>query len=257
MQPNPVVSQQQWIVARKRHLEREKQLTRLRDELSAERRALPWVEVTKQYEFDAPDGKQTLADLFGGRSQLIVKHFMFGPGWGEGCVGCSFHADHMDAANLHLGQRDVTLLAASRAPLPEIEAFKQRMGWRFKWVSSHGSDFNYDFHVSFTPEQAAQGRVYYNYQDQDFQCDEMSGISVFYKDSNNRIYHTYSSFARGNEPLLGTYNYLDLIPKGRDETGPRGNLSDWVRHHDRYDSGGHVEPTGRYVAADADDTSCH
>ncbi len=257
MQANQIVSEQQWTAARKQLLEKEKQLTRLRDELSAARRALPWVEVTKRYEFETPEGRETLADLFGGRSQLIVKHFMFGPGWGEGCVGCSFHADHMDGANLHLAQRDVTLLAVSRAPLSEIEPFKKRMGWLFKWVSSYGSDFNYDFHVSFTPEAAAQGRVYYNYDVRDFQSDEMSGMSVFCKDDSGRIYHTYSTFARGSEALLGTYNYLDLVPKGRDETGPRGNLSDWVRHHDRYDSGGHVEATGRYVPADADHAGCH
>ena len=257
MQPNQVVSQEQWTAARKRLLEREKQLTRQRDELSAERRALPWVEVTKRYEFEGPEGRETLADLFGGRSQLIVKHFMFGPGWGEGCVGCSFHSDHIDGANLHLGQRDVTLLAVSRAPYSEIEPFKKRMGWRFKWVSSNGSDFNYDFHVSFTPEEAAQGHVYYNYDVRDFQSDEMSGMSVFYKDDSGRIFHTYSAFARGSEMLLGTYNYLDMVPKGRDETGQRGNLSDWVRHHDRYDSGGYVEATGRYVAADAGHEGCH
>jgi predicted dithiol-disulfide oxidoreductase (DUF899 family) len=255
MQLNPVVSQEQWIAARKEHLEREKRLTRLRDELSAERRALPWVEVTKQYEFEGLVGRQTLADLFGGHSQLIVRHFMFGPGWGEGCVGCSFHADHIDGANLHLGQRDVTLVVVSRAPLPEIEAFRQRMGWNFQWVSSYGSDFNYDFHVSFTAEEAAGNRVYYNYDFREFQGDELPGVSVFYKDENNRIFHTYSSFARGNEPLLGAYSYLDLVPKGRDET-VRGNLSEWVRHHDRYDSGGHVAPTGRYVAADGEGDCC-
>jgi predicted dithiol-disulfide oxidoreductase (DUF899 family) len=257
MQPNPIVSEQQWVAARKRLLDKEKQLTKLREELSAERRALPWVEVTKRYEFEGPDGIESLTDLFGGHSQLIVKHFMFGPGWAEGCVGCSFHADHMDGANLHLGQRDVTLLAVSRAPFAEIDLFKQRMGWRFKWVSSYGSDFNYDFHVSFRPEEVATGRGYYNYEVRDVQIDELSGLSVFYKDEGDRIFHTYSTFARGAEVLLGTYNYLDLVPKGRDETGPRGNLSDWVRHHDRYDSGGHVEATGRYVSADADHEGCH
>jgi predicted dithiol-disulfide oxidoreductase (DUF899 family) len=256
VQQNPIVSQEEWIAARKQHLQREKQLTRLRDEISAERRMLPWVEITKRYEFDGPDGRETLADLFGGHSQLIVKHFMFGPDWGEGCVGCSFHADHIDGANLHLGQRDVTLLAVSRAPLPKIEAFKRRMGWRFKWVSSYGSDFNFDFHVSFTPEQAATGHVYYNYTDQNFQSDEMSGASVFYKDADGRIFHTYSTFARGSEPLLGAYNYLDMVPKGRNET-QNHNLTDWVRHHDRYASGGHVDPTGRYVAAEEGDSCCH
>jgi predicted dithiol-disulfide oxidoreductase (DUF899 family) len=250
MSNNDVVSYKEWTTARKRLLQREKQLTRLRDELSAERRALPWVEVTRRYEFTGPEGRETLADLFGGRSQLIVKHFMFGPGWGEGCVGCSFHADHIDGANQHLAHHDVTLLAVSRAPLPEIEAFRQRMGWRFKWVSSYGSDFNNDFHVSFTPEQAAAGEVCYNYDLRKFQCDEMSGISVFARGDDGRIFHTYSSYARGNEILLGAYHYLDMVPKGRNETGPNHNLTDWVRHHDRYDDQGHVAATGRYVAAD-------
>jgi predicted dithiol-disulfide oxidoreductase (DUF899 family) len=254
MPKNDVVAYEEWTAARKRLLQHEKQLTRLRDELSAERRALPWVEVTRRYEFTGPDGRETLADLFGGRSQLIVKHFMFGPGWGEGCVGCSFHADHIDGANLHLAHHDVTLLAVSRAPLPEIEAFRQRMGWRFKWVSSYGSDFNHDFHVSFTPGEAAAGEVYYNYDLRKFQCDEMSGISVFVRDDDGRVFHTYSSYARGNEILLGAYHYLDMVPKGRDETGPNHNLTDWVRHHDRYDDRGHVAGTGRYVAAD---DSCH
>ena len=157
MQTNSIVSEQEWLVARQRLLEKEKELTRLRDELTAERRGLPWVRIAKSYVFDGPDGRETLADLFGGNSQLIVKHFMFGPDWPEGCIGCSFHADHMDGANIHLPQRDVTLLAVSRAPLDRIEAFRQRMGWRFKWVSSHGSDFNYDFHVSFTDARARQG----------------------------------------------------------------------------------------------------
>ena len=248
MQANQILPQEQWQAAHRRHLQREKQLTRLRDEIAAERRALPWAEITKRYEFDGPDGRETLADLFGGRSQLIVKHFMLGPDWQEGCVGCSFHADHIDAANLHLGQRDVTLLAVSRAPYQKIAAFKQRMDWQFKWVSSHDSDFNYDFNVSFTPEQAAEGRVYYNYEYRAFESDELSGLSVFHKDQDSRIFHTFSSFARGGETLIGTYNYLDMVPSGRNETGPNHNLTDWVRHHDRYDSEGHVDHTGRYVA---------
>jgi predicted dithiol-disulfide oxidoreductase (DUF899 family) len=251
MLTHPVVSREEWTEARKRHLVREKQLTRLRDELSAERRTLPWVEVTKRYEFDGPDGRETLSGLFGSHSQLIVRHFMFGPGWGEGCVSCSFLADHIDGANLHLGQRDVTLVCVSRAKLGEIQAFKQRMGWRFKWVSSYGGDFNHDFNVSFTPEEAEAGRVYYNYEMQAFQCDEMPGISVFYKDDNGRVFHTYSSFGRGNELLLGTYHFLDVVPKGRDETGPRGNMTDWVRHHDRYDSGGQYT-----TAAGSEDDCC-
>ncbi len=231
MQHHPIVPRDEWLAARTALLAREKELTRARDRLSAERRSLPWVRVEKTYVFDTPEGRQTLGDLFDGRSQLIVKHFMLGPGWEEGCVGCSFHADHIDGARVHLENHDVTLLAVSRAPLPEIEAFKQRMGWHFRWVSSFESDFNFDYHVSFSPDEIAKGVVYYNYALREFQSDEMSGISVFCKDAGGDIFHTYSSYARGNEMLLGTYNYLDLTPKGRNETR---NLTDWVRHHDRY-----------------------
>jgi predicted dithiol-disulfide oxidoreductase (DUF899 family) len=249
---NGVVSQEEWIEARRELLRKEKALTRQRDALAAERRGLPWVKVDKTYVFDAPDGQQTLADLFDGRSQLIVKHFMMGPGWQEGCVGCSFHADHMDGALMHLPQRDVTLLAVSRAPLAEIEAFRRRMGWRFKWVSSHGSDFNFDYQVSFTPEAIASGKVFYNYEMGDFMSDEMSGISVFYRRPDGAIFHTYSSYARGNEGFLGAYHYLDIVPKGRDEAR---NLGEWVRHHDRYGSHDSVDPTGR--AQHAEDDCCH
>jgi len=248
---NRIVTRAEWVDAHKQHLVKEKELTRRRDEVSAARRELPWVKVDKSYVFEGPNGKETLADLFGGRSQLIVKHFMFGPGWKEGCVGCSFHSDHIDGTLPHLAQRDVTLLAVSRAPFAEIEAFKRRMGWRFKWVSSYGSDFNYDFHVSFTQDDLAKGEVYYNYELRKLQSEEMSGISVFYKDPAGDILHTYSSYARGGEMFLGTYNYLDLTPKGRNETGPNHNLADWVRHHDRYGAEGYVDPTGRYQAPDA------
>jgi predicted dithiol-disulfide oxidoreductase (DUF899 family) len=256
MQPRPIVSREDWTRARIHLLQREKQLTRLRDELAAERRALPWVEITKRYEFRGPDGTETLADLFGGRSQLIVKHFMLGPGWGDGCVGCSFHADHIDGANLHLAQHDVTLLAVSRAPLAEIAAFKKRMGWRFKWVSSNGSDFNHDFHVSFTPQQMATGQGYYNYEMRPINSEELSGLSVFHKDHDGRVFHTYSSYARGNETLIGAYNYLDLLPYGRNETGPNHNLTDWVRHHDRYGDGGRVDERGRAIGANQGG-NCH
>ena len=231
---NPVVSRDEWLAARKALLAREKELTRLRDQLNAERRTLPWVKVEKPYVFDGPNGKETLADLFDGRSQLIVKHFMLGPGWKEGCIGCSFGADHVDGALPHLEHHDVSYAAVSLAPFPEIENFKKRMGWRFKWVSSHGSDFNYDYHVSFAPEAIAGGEVYYNYQMQKFQSEELSGISVFCKDEAGDVFHTYSTYARGTDLLLGTYNLLDLTPRGRNETGPRHNLTDWVRHHDRY-----------------------
>jgi predicted dithiol-disulfide oxidoreductase (DUF899 family) len=234
MQPHKIVSQEEWLVARKAHLAKEKELTRLRDRLSAERRELPWVKVEKAYVFDGPDGQETLADLFGGRSQLLVYHFMFGPDWEQGCPSCSYVADHFDGANLHLPQRDVTLLAVSRAPLAQIEAFKKRMGWRFKWVSSYGNDFNHDFHVSFTPDEMAQGEVYYNYAMDEFPSEEAPGLSAFYKDPDGAVFHTYSAYARGLDILIGAYNYLDLAPKGRDEAALPWTM-DWVRHHDRYE----------------------
>ena len=228
-----VVSQEEWLAARKRLLSKEKEFTRLRDQLAAERRALPWVKVEKDYVFDGPDGQETLADLFDGRSQLLVYHFMFGPGWEQGCPSCSFLSDHIDGANWHLPQRDVTLVAVSRAPLAQIEAFKKRMGWRFKWVSSYGNDFNRDFHVSFTPEEMAQGKVYYNYAMTEFDSEEAPGISAFYQDPGGAIFHTYSAYARGLDMLIGAYNYLDLAPKGRDEAALPWTMA-WVRHHDRY-----------------------
>jgi len=250
MMHNRIVTREECLAARKAHLQKEKELTRLRDQLSAERRELPWVKIDQSYVFEAPNGTETLSDLFGGRSQLIIKHFMLGPGWKEGCVGCSFEVDHIEGALVHLEHHDVTYVVVSRAPLPEIEAFKRRMGWRFKWVSSYGSDFNYDFHVSFRDDEIAKGEAYYNYEIRKVWIDELSGRSVFYKDANGEVFHTYSSYARGGDLMLGTYNILDLMPKGRHETGPNHNLTDWVRHHDRYDSGGHVAATGRYVPAD-------
>src|ERR1700722_14911184 len=235
MNQNSVVSREEWLAARKQHLIKEKELTRLRDELNAERRALPWVRVEKNYVFDGPNGKETLADLFDGRSQLIVKHFMLGPGWKEGCVGCSFGADHNDGILVHLEHHDVAFVAISRAPLPEIEALKKRMGWHFKWISSYGNDFNFDYHVSFTKDEIANGRVYYNYELCELQIEELAGTSMFYKDVTGGIFHTYSACARGSEMLGGVYGYLDHLPKGRNETGPNHDLSDWVRHHDKYD----------------------
>ena len=228
-----VVLQEEWLDARKAHLAHEKEFTRQRDQLSAERRQLPWGKVEKDYVFDGPSGKETLADLFGGRSQLIVYHFMLGPGWKEGCKSCSFLADHFDGSALHLAQRDVTLVAVSRAPLPEIEAFKERMGWKFKWVSAFGNDFNRDYHVSFAPDEMAKGKVYYNYDVQEFPSEEAPGASVFYKNAAGEIFHTYSAYARGLDILVGAYNFLDLAPKGRDEDGLPFTM-DWVRHHDRY-----------------------
>jgi predicted dithiol-disulfide oxidoreductase (DUF899 family) len=247
MTHNRIVTREEWLAARQAHLAKEKELTRLRDQLSAERRELPWVKIDKPYVFDGPNGKETLVDLFDGRSQLIIKHFMLGPAWKEGCVGCSFEVDHIEGALVHLEHHDVTYVVVSRAPLPEIEAFKGRMGWRFKWVSSYGSDFNYDFHVTFRPDEVEEGEVYYNYEMRKVGIEELSGRSVFYKDSEGDIFHTYSSYARGGDLMLGTYNILDLMPKGRNETGPNHNLTDWVRHHDRYGDGGFVDPTGRYV----------
>jgi predicted dithiol-disulfide oxidoreductase (DUF899 family) len=229
-----LVSRDEWLAARKELLKQEKELTRQRDALSAKRRELPWVRVEKEYVFDTPKGKQTLANLFDGRSQLVVNHFMLGPGWKEGCVGCSFGADHIEGALVHLEHHDVTVVVVSRAPLHEIEAYKKRMGWRFNWVSSYDSDFNYDYHVSFTKEDVTQGRVYYNFEMTEALIEELPGLSVFYKDAAGDIFHTYSSYARGAEELLGTYMVLDLTPKGRNETGPNHNLMDWVRRHDRY-----------------------
>ena len=236
MEPHKIVSREEWLAERVKLLAEEKEFTRLRDRLAAKRRALPWVRVDKEYVFDAPEGKVTLADLFDGRSQLSVKHFMLGPGWGEGCVGCSFGADHIEGTLAHLEHHDVTTVAVSRAPLAEIETYKNRMGWTFRWVSSYGSDFNYDYHVSFTPEQLASGKIYYNYREIDGGMDELPGRSVFYKSDTGQVFHTYSTYGRGTEELLTTYMVLDLTPKGRNETGPHHNLMDWVKRHDEYDN---------------------
>ena len=249
-----VVSRAEWIAARKQLLKEEKEVTRLRDLLSQQRRELPWVKVDKNYVFDAPGGKKTLADLFEGRSQLIVYHFMFGPEWKEGCPSCSFNMDHTDGALVHLAQRDVTFLAVSRAPISKIEAFKTRLGWSFNWVSSFGNDFNHDFHVSFTKEEMAKGKVDYNYDMTAFPSEEAPGISVFYKDKNGDVFHTYSAYARGTETVLGTYNYLDLVPKGRDEDSLSFTMS-WVRHHDRYSQGDLADPTRSYWPPTASDAA--
>ena len=233
--PHPIVSADTWLEARRELLRKEKAFTRLRDQLSAERRALPWVRIDKPYVFDSPHGKKTLADLFAGRTQLLIKHFMFGPGWKEGCVGCSFGSDHLDAARVHLENHDVSVVAVSRAPIAEIEAFKRRMGWQFRWVSSFGNDFNYDFHVSFTKEEMEKDEAFYNFETRKLQGgEEAAGLSAFYRDEKGDIFHTYSTFARGDEETVTSYMILDMMPKGRNETGPGGNLGDWVRHHDRY-----------------------
>ena len=229
-----IVSQNEWLAARKALLVKEKEFTKARDALSAVRRDLPWVKVEKNYAFDGPDGKETLAELFGARSQLVVYHFMLGPGWVQGCPSCSFLADHFDGANVHLAQRDVTLVVVSRAPLAEIEAYQKRMGWKFKWVSSYGSDFNHDFGVSFTKEEMA-GEVDYNYAKSKFPSEEAPGLSAFIKDGG-AVFHTYSAYARGLDILVGAYNFLDMAPKGRDEDALPWSMA-WVKRHDEYQTG--------------------
>jgi predicted dithiol-disulfide oxidoreductase (DUF899 family) len=228
-----VVSRDEWLKARKEHLAAEKEFSRKRDELSRQRRELPWERVEKNYVFDAPEGRRTLADLFEGRRQLMLQHFMFAPGWKEGCQSCSFMADHIDGARVHLANRDLTFVAVSRAPLAEIQRYRRRMGWQFPWVSSQASDFNYDFRVSFTPEEMAKGEVDYNYGRQPHPEEELPGISIFYKDDAGDVFHTYSTYGRGVEVMMGTYNYLDLTPKGRDEDGLPYPMA-WVRRHDQY-----------------------
>ncbi len=230
-----VVSQNEWLAARKALLAKEKAFSKQRDALSAERRALPWVKVEKNYVFEGPGGKETLADLFGGKSQLLIYHFMLGPGWIQGCPSCSFLADHFGGAIPHLAQRDVTFVVVSRAPLAEIEAYKKRMGWRFKWVSSNGSDFNFDFHVSFTKNEIATGEVDYNYGKSNNAHDELPGLSAFVKDERGAVLHTYSTYERGLDTLVGTYNLLDMAPKGRDEDALPWSMA-WVRRHDEYES---------------------
>ncbi|WP_395703281.1 DUF899 domain-containing protein [Aquabacterium sp.] len=231
---HPVATRAQWLAQRQQLLAREKQLTQLRDHIAAERRALPWVRLDKRYVFDTPTGPRALADLFEGRRQLVVQHFMLGPGWEQGCPSCSYMADHIAGALPHLQQRDLSLCVVSRAPLAEIERFRQRMGWTFRWVSSFGTDFNHDFGVSFTPEERATGQVHYNYQDQPFPAEEAPGISVFWRDDDGSVFHTYSTYGRGVELMMGAYAFIDLTPKGRDEEGLAHPMA-WVRHHDRYE----------------------
>jgi predicted dithiol-disulfide oxidoreductase (DUF899 family) len=228
-----VVSKEEWLAARRKHLEQEKEFTRMRDRLSEARRALPWVKVEKEYVFDTPSGAQTLSGLFGGRSQLIVYHFMFGPEWAEGCPSCSFWADNFNGIDVHLRHRDIELVAISRARLARLEAYRKRMGWQFKWVSSYGNDFNQDYQVSFTPEEMEQGEVFYNFERRRFPSEEAPGISVFSKNERGEVFHTYSCYARGLDMLNGAYHYMDLAPKGRDETGLPYTMA-WLRRHDQY-----------------------
>jgi predicted dithiol-disulfide oxidoreductase (DUF899 family) len=255
VQNHEVVSPREWIGRRKELLRKEKEFTKLRDELSQQRRELPWEKVDKEYVFDGPGGRQTLSDLFAGNSQLIVYHFMFGPGWEAGCPSCSYLADHFDGSLVHLANRDVTLAVISRAPLPQIETFQKRMGWKFRWFSSFANDFNYDYHVSFTKEESAAGKVNYNYDTVEFPSEEGPGVSVFYKNDAGEIFHTYSSFARGLDILVGTYNFLDLAPKGRDEDNLAFSMA-WVRHHDRYADSYFVDPKAQYAQPKAVASSC-
>jgi predicted dithiol-disulfide oxidoreductase (DUF899 family) len=233
MESHRVVSRDQWIEERKGLLAKEKEFTRLRDQLSRERRELSWVRVDKEYVFEGPNGKQSLGELFAGRQQLIAYHLMFDPSWEEACSRCSFWADNFNGVLVHLNQRDVNIVAISRAPLAKLAAFRQRMGWTFDWVSSFGSDFNHDYGVSFTSNQLGQGEVIYNYRPIKNSMSERPGISVFYKDKEGTIFHTYSCYARGLDMLNVAYHYLDLTPKGRDEDGLPFPMA-WVRYHDAY-----------------------
>jgi predicted dithiol-disulfide oxidoreductase (DUF899 family) len=233
MENHKVVSHQEWLDARRQLLAEEKELTRLRDRLSQRRRDLPWEPVDQDYVFEGPGGRETLAQLFDGKRQLAVYHFMLAPDWEEGCKSCSFWADNFNGIDAHLRQRDVSFVAVSRAPLPKIQAFKKRMGWSFKWVSSFGGDFNYDYHVSFRPDKSATGADVYNYAPRKMAMEELPGASVFYKGDGGTIFHTYSCYARGLDMLNSAYHWLDLVPKGRDESGP--HKMSWVRLHDEYE----------------------
>lgn len=235
MEHQTIVSREEWLTARREHLAKEKEFTHLRDELSAQRRALPWVKVDKEYFFEGPDGLETLADLFDGRSQLIIYHFMFGPDWHEGCKSCSFWADNFNDIIVHLNQRDITMLAASRAKPETLEAYKKRMGWGFKWVSAYNNDFNYDYHVSFSPDQIETGNLSYNFQPITQAGDELPGVSVFYKNEQGEVFHTYSAYSRGLDMLNTAYHYMDLVPKGRDEDELPWTMA-WLRRHDEYAS---------------------
>ena len=233
MAGHKVVSRDKWMAARKKLLAKEKKLTRLANKLSKERRALPWEGITKEYSFVSPAGRESLAELFDGRSQLVMYHFMFGPDWDAGCPHCSRWADNFNGIIAHLNQRDVTMVAVSRAAYPKLAAYKQRMGWTFKWVSSYGNDFNHDYHVSFTPEE--QNTAIYNYKAGGFASSEAPGVSVFIKGADGQIFHTYSCYARGLDMLNGAYHLLDLVPKGRDEEGLPYPMA-WVRRHDQYET---------------------
>ena len=233
LEHHKVVSKNEWIGARKALLNREKEFTVLRDQLSQQRRDLPWVAVNKEYVFEGPNGRETLSELFAGKSQLIIYHFMFDPSWEAGCPSCSFWADNFNGIIEHLNQRDVTMVAVSKAPFNKLAAYKKRMGWGFKWISSYDTDFNFDYNISFTPDELSKKEAIYNFTTQDPHSPEREGVSVFYKDSAGRVFHTYSAYARGIDMLNVAYHYLDLVPKGRDEAGHEFPQF-WVRRHDEY-----------------------
>ncbi len=233
-----IVSSDEWLAARLALLQQEKNFTRAHDALTAQQRALPWMKMEKLYTFDSPHGRVSLADLFGPHRQLIVQHFMFGPGWEEGCKSCSFMMDHFNPTVPHLAARDVAFAAISHAPLAEILPFKQRMGWDVNWVSAHDTEFNFDFAVSFDPERVANGKVCYNFTEQMVPNTELPGISVFAKGPDGAVYRTYSTYGRGIEVIMGTYRLLDLVPKGRDEVGLDYGMA-WVRYPDRYSHSSH------------------
>ena len=248
MEQHKIVSRDEWLTARTALLDKEKAFTRLRDQLSAEQRALPWVRVGKEYVFDGPSGKVSLAQLFDGRSQLFIKHFMMAPGQTTQCVGCSLEVDHIGGILVHLENHDVSYVAVARAPIEEIEVVRKRMDWHFTWVSSYNNDFNYDFNASFTPEQITAGSAQVNFRQADPGQEDLSGDSVFFKDDSGQIFHSYSTYGRGGEEFLGIYRFLDVTPKGRNENGLYHSLGDWVRPHDMYGKGGMVEGNGRYHA---------
>jgi predicted dithiol-disulfide oxidoreductase (DUF899 family) len=254
MEPHKAVSHDEWIASRKIHLAEEKAFSKARDALSKKRRELPWEKVEKNYVFDGSNGKETLADLFGGKSQLIIYHFMLGPGWEAGCPSCSYLADHFEGPMIHLPQRDVAFVVVSRAPFDQIEKYKKRMGWKFKWVSSFGSDFNHDYQVSASPEEKAKGEVLYNYEMTSFPSEERPGASVFYKNTAGEVFHTYSSYGRGLDMFLGAYHFLDIAPKGRDEENLKFSMA-WVRRHDEYE-GATVDAKADYVEPKKTDSCC-
>ena len=230
MPQHKIASHQEWIAARQELLAREKEFTRLRDDVSRLRRDLPWEKVEKDYVFDGPNGKETLSQLFAGKSQLIVYHFMFAPDWDAGCKSCSFWADNFNGIDVHLKHRDIAFVAISRAPLAKLEAYRKRMGWGFKWLSSAANSFNFDYGASFTPEEMASGKAFFNYKIQKPPVSDMVGISVFLKGEDGALYHTYSTYERGVDMMNGAYHYIDLTPKGRNET----DTQSWVRRHDEY-----------------------